>query len=248
MIRKANTVSLPGHCLSMRQLIVALPFIVPPLPLILMACPCLSMCHLYLPPPVQLFFAPAGCQVASCCAAFATHPLNLQPFLLMCWLIVVTPLVALPLQLVLLARCCLSTHRLHPPLPFASRLSWLAVTSLLVALPLPLILSMCCCTSTRQLVVALPPIVPLSFSGVVITHPSWLVVALHLDTPPPPVCWRLCLLSCCCLLLSALTGCCIATSTSPSTITSCLPGHPPLFIHCILLLPPTSLSPTVEVN
>jgi hypothetical protein len=99
----------------------------------------------------------------------------------MCQLVVATPLVALPLQLVLLARCCLLTRCLHLSLPFASCLPWLVVALLLVALPLPLILSTRCRLSTLQLVVAMTPVVPLSFSGVVVTHLSWLVVALHLD-------------------------------------------------------------------
>jgi hypothetical protein len=142
---------------------------------------------------------------------------------------------------ILLARCCLSTRRLHPPLPFAIRLPWLVVASLLITPPLPLILFTPCCLSTRQLVVDLPPIVPLSFSGVVVTHLSWLVVVLHLDTPSSPVCRRLRLSSHPCLLLSALTGCCVDTA-------SCLPGPPPLFIHCLLFLPPTSSSPAVEVD
>jgi hypothetical protein len=81
-----------------------------------------------------------------------------------------------------------------------------------------------CCLSTCQPVVALPPVVPLSFSGVVVTHPSWLVVALHYDTPPPPVCQRLHRSSCRCLSLSALTSCCIATSASPRATAFCLPG------------------------
>jgi hypothetical protein len=172
MIREANTVSLPGHCLSTCQLIVVLPIIAPPPPLILSAYPCLSTNHLHLPPPVRLSFAPAGCRVASRCAAFATHPLDPQPFLSMRRLVVATPLVAPPLQLVLSARCCLSMRHLHLPLPFASRLPWLVVAPLLVAPPLPVILSTRCRLSTRQLVVALPPFVPLSFSGVVVTHPS----------------------------------------------------------------------------
>ncbi len=148
MIREANTVSLPGHCLSTRQLIVALPFIATPLPLILSACPCLLTRHLHLPPPVQLSFAPAVCRVASRCPAFSTHPLDPQPFLSTRRLVVATPRVAPPLQLVLSARCCLSTRRLHLPLPFASRLPWLVVASLLVAPPLPLILSTRCRLST----------------------------------------------------------------------------------------------------
>jgi hypothetical protein len=78
MICKADIVSPSGHHLSMRQLIVALPLIAPPPPLILSACPCLSMGHLHLPPPVCLSFAPAGCCIASHCAAFATHPLDAQ--------------------------------------------------------------------------------------------------------------------------------------------------------------------------
>jgi hypothetical protein len=113
MIRKADTVSLPGHCFSTGQLIAALHFIATPLPLILSACPCLSTRHLHLPSPVHLSFAPAGCRVASHCPAFATHPLDPQPFLSMRRLVVATPLVAPPLQLVLSARCCLSMRRLH---------------------------------------------------------------------------------------------------------------------------------------
>ncbi len=239
--------SLPGHFLSMRQLIAALHFIATPLPLILSACPCLSTCHLHLPPPVQLLFAPAGCRVASCCPASATHPLDPQPFLSMRRLVVATPLVAPPLQLVLLARCCLSTHRLHLPLPFAFLWPWLVVASHLVAPPLPLILSTRCHLSTHQLVVALPPIVPLSFSGVVVTHPSWLVVALHLDTQPH-VCRCLSLSSHPYLLSSALTGCCVPTSASPCATTFCPPGSQPLFIRHLLFLPLTSSFPAVEVD
>jgi hypothetical protein len=209
----------------MRQLIAALHFIATPLPLILSACPCLSTRHLHLPPPVQLLFAPAGCRVASRCPAFVTHPLDPQPFLSTRRLVVATPLVAPPLQLVLLARGCLSTRRLHLPLPFASRLPWQVVASLLVAPPLPLILSTRCCLSTRQLVVALPPVVPLSLSSVVVTHPSWMVVASHLDTPPPHVCLRLRLLSRRCLSSSALTGCCVATSASPRATAYWPPVH-----------------------
>jgi hypothetical protein len=77
-----------------------------------------------------------------------------------CRLAVATPLAVPPLQLVHSARCCLSMHCLHLPLPFASYLPWLVVASLLVALPLPLILSTRCLLSTRQLVVALPLIEP----------------------------------------------------------------------------------------
>ncbi len=248
MIREADTVSLPGHCLSTRQLIAALHFIATPLPLILSACPCLSTRHLHLPPPVQLSFAPTGCRVASRCPAFATHPLDPQPFLSTRRLVVATPLVAPPLQLVLSARCCLSTPRLRLPLPFASRFPWLVVASLLVAPPLPLILSTRCRLSTRQLVVASPPVVPLSFSGVVVTHPSWLVVASHLDTPPPHVYRRLRLSFRRRLSSSALTGCCVATSASPRATAFCPPGSPPLFIRRLLLLPPTSSSPAVEVD
>jgi hypothetical protein len=240
MIREADTVSLPGHCLSMRQLIVALPFIAPPLPLILLACPCLSTRHLHLPLPIQLSFAPACCQVAS--------SLDPQQFLSTRRLVVATPLVAPPLQLLLLARCCLSTRRLHLPLPFASRLPWLVVASLLIAPSLLLILSTCCRLSMHQVVVMLLPAVPLSFSGVVFTHPSWLVVASHLDMPPPPVCRCLHLLSCRCLLSSALTSCCVATSAFPSATASCPQGPPPLFIRRLLLLPSTSSSPAVKVD
>ncbi len=70
---------------------------------------------------------------------------------------------------------------------------------------------------------------PLLFSGVVVSHPSWLVVALHLITPLPPVCQHLCLLSCCCISLSTLTGCCFAASASPCATASHPPGTPPLF-------------------
>jgi hypothetical protein len=157
MIRKADTVSLPGHCLSTRQLIVALPFIATPLLLILSACPCLSTRHLHLPPHVQLSFSPAGCQVASHCPAFATHPLDPQPFLSTRRVVVATPLVAPPLQLILSAHCCLLTRHFHLPLPFVSCLPWLVVASHLVAPPLPLILSTRCRLSTHQLVVAFPP-------------------------------------------------------------------------------------------
>jgi hypothetical protein len=86
-------------------------------------------------------------------------------------------------------------------------------------------------------------IVPLSFSGVVVSHPSWLVAALYLITPLPPVCRHLCLLSCCCLLLSAMTGCYVAASTFPCATTSHPPGPPPLFIFCLLLLSLTSFVP-----
>jgi hypothetical protein len=79
MIRKANTVSPSGHCLSISQLIVALLLLAPTLPLILLACPCLLTCNLHLPPPVCLLFAPAGCRVAFCCTAFTPHLLNMQP-------------------------------------------------------------------------------------------------------------------------------------------------------------------------
>ncbi len=79
MICKAGTVSPSGHCLSTHQLIVALPLIALPLPLILSVHPCLSICHLHLPPPICLLFALAGCCVPSCCAAFATHPHDAQP-------------------------------------------------------------------------------------------------------------------------------------------------------------------------
>jgi hypothetical protein len=120
-------------------------------------------------------------------------------------------------------------RRLHLPLPFASRLPWLVVVSFLVTPPLPLIISTRCRLSTRQLVVALPPIVPLSFTGVVVTHPSWLVVASHLDTSPPPVCRSLRLSSRHlssrrCLSSSALTCCCIATPASPCATASCSPS------------------------
>jgi hypothetical protein len=93
MIREADTVSLPGLCLSTRHLIAALHFIATPLPLILLACPCLSTRHLHLPPPVQLSFAPASCRVASRCPTFATHPLDPQPFLSTRRLVVAMPLV-----------------------------------------------------------------------------------------------------------------------------------------------------------
>ncbi len=225
-----------------------LPFIAPPPLLILLACPCLLRHHLHLPPLVCLLFVPAGCCVASCCTAFATHPLDPQPFLSMRQLVVVARLVALPLQLVLLGHCCLLTHRLHLSLPFASRLPWLVVASLLIAPPLPLILSMHCHLSMRQLVVALPPFVPLSFSGVVVTHPSWLVVVLHLYMLPPPVYRRLHLLSRRCPSSSTLTSCCVAASAFPCTTALHPPGPPLLFIHRLLLLPPTSLSPAFKVD
>jgi hypothetical protein len=201
------------------------------------------------PPTSRSTFVCPGCLLSCFSLRRLCHPsLDPQPFLSTRRLVVATPLVAPPLQLILSARCCLSTRHLHLPLPFASRLLWLVVASLLVAPPLPLILSTRCCLSTRQLIVVLPPVVPLSFSGVVVTHSSWLVVALHLDTPPPPVCRRLFLSSCHCLLSSALTGCCVATSASPRATASCPPGPPPLFIRRLLLLPPTSLSPAVEVD
>jgi hypothetical protein len=71
---------------------------------------------------------------------------------------------------------------------------------------------------------------PLSFSGVVVSHPSWLVVAPHLITLLPPVCRHLCLPSCRCLLLSTMTGCCVAASTFPCATASHPPGPPPHFI------------------
>jgi hypothetical protein len=89
----------------------------------------------------------------------------------------------------------------------------------------------------------LHPVVPLSFSGVVVSHPSWLVVESHLIMPPPPVCRRLCLLSRRCLLSSAMTGCGVSASTFPRATASHPTGPPPLFIHCLLLLPPTSSVP-----
>ena len=59
---------------------------------------------------------------------------------------------------------------------------------------------------------------------------------------------RLHLLSRHCLLLSTLTGCCVATSASPYATTSHWPVPPCLFIQCLLLLPPASLSSAVEVD
>jgi hypothetical protein len=81
-----------SHLLATLPLIAPSPLVVPwspmpcvqlvvasPPPLILLACPSLSMRHLYLPPPVCLLFAPACCCVASCCTTFATHFLDMQP-------------------------------------------------------------------------------------------------------------------------------------------------------------------------
>jgi hypothetical protein len=81
-----------SHLPASPPLIALLPLIVPlpPVPLvwlvvtlppppILLARPCLLTSHLHLPPSVCLMFAPAGCQVSSHCAAFATHPFDVQP-------------------------------------------------------------------------------------------------------------------------------------------------------------------------
>ncbi len=133
------------------QLVVALP----PL-LILLVRPCLSTCHLHLPPPVCLLFAPAGCCIASCCAAFATHPLDRKP-----------PLNAL--NDCSGTSCCpaFAAHPLGtllpldalptPPTPIclSFALDGCHVTSCCIA---PLIVSTCCHLSMRWLVVALPPV------------------------------------------------------------------------------------------
>jgi hypothetical protein len=93
--------------LSMRRLVVALPLIAPPPPLVLLAHPCLSMHRLHHSSSqcaatsqrtgwlshcslsrrlchsssqcANASNALAGCHVASCCAAFATHPPNALP-------------------------------------------------------------------------------------------------------------------------------------------------------------------------
>jgi hypothetical protein len=116
--------------------IVVLPLIAPPLLLILSACPCLSTRRLHLPLSFCLSFAPAGCCIASHCAASTSHPLYVPlPLALadchipssctaFATLHLDTPtalsLVAPPLPLVVSAHCCLLMRSPHLPLPFAS--------------------------------------------------------------------------------------------------------------------------------
>jgi hypothetical protein len=119
-------------------------------------------------------------------------------------LLVAMPLVAPPLQLVLLAHCCLSMRHLRlPPICLLFALASCHVTSRNTT---PLIVSMRCRLSTRRLVVALPLVAPPSqlilLTGGILAGCSAashcttsaarpLSASLSLNKLPPPLTFRL---------------------------------------------------------
>jgi hypothetical protein len=154
-------------------------------------------------------------------------PIHLTPNRLsMHRLVIVMPLVAPPLQLVLLAHCCLSTGPLHlPPICLSFALAGCCVTSHSTN---PLIVSTRCCLSTRRLVVALPLVAPPSHLILLMGHclsAFRLAVALLLIALPLPLILSACPCLSMCRLHLPLSVCVLfapAGCQVPSHLAICL--------------------------